>query len=492
VPRWGLCAGALFASVLGASQAAEPTATDPPSIVAEVVARSDSSECAATLVQGRPKAPALDLQLLPTMDKFPALQTESPTSVASYRPMTALECQKIAYAASVPGQLEDLEADAEAKDWKCLKLHHGPSPREQMHRSSARNAREKSAADALELFYRLAESEAKQELIAPTFRVLDDLFKESDELHRKGVSLDVDAFREKRLDAQAAASSNQESIAILNTKLKALCDLPDGDPKYRIWPTVDWKIAPTTYDVEKTVAEGLANREDLVQLEEFESRLNRRTLSVVQDMLGSAFPPLAMESSSGGLHGMKLVGLLFLSKHTSKQELEIRRAQLHIYHEARRREVAVEIREAIAKLDGCVERLSVERARHDRRRSHYDELISKKQKRLASSLETTTARLSVIDSQKTMIGVAADWYIAGVKLQYAMGRIACESVTMGEETSEESTPADLKPQSSDAKSPPNEKQLEPQKQTAPAAAAIPIAEPSKTTPPESSVIWIPK
>src|SRR5207248_2326842 len=126
-------------------------------------------------------------------------------------------------------------------------------------------ARNRSAGQALDLYYRLAEAEAKADLLDHAAADLADAVRRSRDLMGQGFKLPVEltTLQRREIDARADRVKLAAGIVELNGRLKGLIgqdDLPCDD---RLWPAGEFDVAFAPIDSDAAVRVALAHRAEL-------------------------------------------------------------------------------------------------------------------------------------------------------------------------------------------------------------------------------------
>jgi hypothetical protein len=185
----------------------------------------------------------------------------------------------------------------------------------------------------------------------------------------------------------------------------------------------DFDIPNETIEIETAVAQGLAQRPELVSLRAVEQKLDLQTLPAVSQLAKSFnallglmdqpphFPLAALFLR--GLHGNSL----------SCMELEVRRQQLRQRLSDRETAVAEDIREAVRTL--AVQRGLVVLTRQKIRswETGVRELEDRHKQGLASVSEVAMGKLDWLRSRGDLMKEVMAWYRAGVKLNEAQGQL---------------------------------------------------------------------
>src|SRR5262249_41856083 len=126
---------------------------------------------------------------------------------------------------------------------------------------SAIEARNHSAAQALETYFRLAESEAQTDLLQQTFAQLDDAIAQTENLIKQGVRspIEVDVLRRQLVDAQTQGAKLQFQVEQLNSELRRRLGLDPNPVGWHFWPVAEFQLNEEPADIDAAVALGLEN-----------------------------------------------------------------------------------------------------------------------------------------------------------------------------------------------------------------------------------------
>jgi hypothetical protein len=373
-----------------------------------------------------------DLSGLPAT--LAAYQAATPTEPAPpYRALSAQECQCLAVAASAEGNLR--EQERQSVNGGAGK-HHGlcggdkqelATVRDTVLMFSALEARNQSAAKALEYYYQLAEAEAKTDLQRQARGRLEDALAKTRDLLRKGLrsEQEVGAFYRRLIDVQAEGVQLEVSVPKLNSALSQMLGFPACN-ELRLWPCEDFRVLGDPIDLEAAVAVGLANRAELQLLRSLRQQLDAATLPAVRQVLQAADPLLGMAKKPGPC---PLLGkLLAACRCTGKddEELEARRRQLDQALADRERAVAQEVRRAVYTVRGQVELVITAQERVASYEAKVRDLEEGEAKGSVAYPEVTTARLEWLKARGDLAKEVMAWEIARVDLKKAQGLLPLE------------------------------------------------------------------
>jgi outer membrane protein TolC len=295
--------------------------------------------------------------------------------------------------------------------------------REEVLFHTAEEIRNRNAGTALELYYHLVETEAKADLAEQSLQILRDVSNKLLEMKKKGLRLPVDyqTLVRQEIDVQIQQTQLQQAIDQLNSELIGLLGLHGCTPEERLWPADDFRIANEAIAVEDAVAQGLAQRPELVLLRELDPKLNLRTLPAARQFAQSVNPLLGMSGKQSPLLLRIILLRALRGGFGDPFELEVRRQQLEQQRAHREEAVAQEIRQAVRTLASQQQLVVLNR---DKRRSwetKVQELEDRSRQGLASETDVALAKLDTLRARGEIVKEVMAWHIARAKLQQAQG-----------------------------------------------------------------------
>jgi hypothetical protein len=340
-----------------------------------------------------------------------------PARPEQYRRLTAAECRALAFA-SAP-----LAADLIAHPTDVSTLHKiarwatSASDESRIVRGfAADEIRNRSVADALEDYYKLAAAEGQFDLAAQAHGVLRTHRESAQKAIDQGLKDrgDVSAIRRQLLEVESQAAKLEAGSGALNASLAGRLGLDPTDTT-PIWPTDPLRVSAEVIEAESAVATALQYRPDLNLLRALASsdtRLANAVLTGINPLLGSQpmTHPLAM--------------LLALVKHDGDGARSHR--QVLGVLETRERQAAAEVRAAVATLRGQRAAVTAKSAEVRNLVARVDELAKREAAGQQVTVELVTARLDLLKARGELLQSVADWHIADVKLRQAMGLLVRE------------------------------------------------------------------
>jgi hypothetical protein len=345
-----------------------------------------------------------------------------------YRPLTDRECECRAAA-------EATLANLFANELQSVGGRHAKLFGDRLRRlqitiltHSEAEARNQSAGAALELFYRLAEAEARWELLRESITALDSAVAKARELTRQGImpTGDSEDLLRQRIDLQADALQLHQGIERLNAELKVLLGITGCDSdEWRIWPALELPEEIAAVDPAAALAQGLANRPALALVRLLPDVLTLDTLPAARMLLTSYNALLGGDNPAKRLKVCALVELLAKAI-CGRAELEKYRTQLQLLALEREQAVLKEIRLAAQAVNLAREHVALAREVVRVRKDRLIDVDAKAAKGIASFKDTTTARTDWLKARGDLAKAAAELLTARAKLREAQGLLGQE------------------------------------------------------------------
>jgi len=368
-----------------------------------------------------------------------------------YYVLTARQCQALAAANAVWGNILDEESELAA-----AVVGRGRTPRARsaalqsdLLRYSALSERNRAAADALELFYRLAEAESHWDLCQSALEWMEKAEgkKDGSEATVSSASGNAEEKDEKTPERRSQSSSEnvlserwaaqrerwqrrqeeaEQRIEKINSRLRPMLGGELGDFR-RIWPSAALAVSPQKIDVEKAVQHGLEERAELRALRRLLRGIDANDLSAVRHTLEQWHPALGSTPSR--------FPALAQALGTAPQHMEAatREEQIRFLLSRREKEVEEEIRQAARQAQTALEELVQTHQAYLATR----EVQGKRDARSSDQKESGSAReendsqkaapLAYYEAQAELVSRVVAWKIAEVRLLEAVGVLARES-----------------------------------------------------------------
>ncbi|HEX4148078.1 MAG TPA: hypothetical protein VHY20_03780, partial [Pirellulales bacterium] len=269
-----------------------------------------------------------------------------PTGGAPYYALTAGDCQCRAAAQSSLGNLLDGERRIVCSR-QGHKMSAGDAVRLRALSAAAQEARNRSASQALQLYYSLAEVEVQLDLAQQGEDELAADMRRVREMRQQGLEVPFDdsdytrrlaELRSRRIDAEVSRSR-------ANHDLRRLLGMPSDDWTARLWPSTPLIVTVEPIDMQEAVSTALALSPELRGLRQLTGSADDQTLAAIGDVLQSVNGLLGTQAD----HCSILCGLA-AKLHTSAAEVQLRRQQLYQYTLQREQEITEQVRNAASEV----------------------------------------------------------------------------------------------------------------------------------------------
>ena len=338
------------------------------------------------------------------------LPTDAPDA-GPYLALGAEECRRLAAINSSPARLIEEAARPPSSPLgqsQVVELRVALAPH------LAAEARNRTAAAALEAYYRLLEAEQLTDQLAGAILELDALNTNLDALAQSGLPEPTTApqLRSRRLSIRAERETARAGARRLSSELLAAIGAMPGSG--RINPTDIVMVPPDDLDADQAVAHALAGRPDVNAARVLEHRIDTRTATAVTATLAALAPGLPP------LPNDPLANLVAICR--SPDDLRHRVAELRADRE---RSAAGSVRGAVADWNSA--RAAVGAAKV---------LLAQEQTRVASAeandkagisgaaLTLRAARLAQIEAEIGITRAATRWKLADVAVRRELGLLA--------------------------------------------------------------------
>lgn len=284
---------------------------------------------------------------------------------------------------------------------------------------AADELRNRSAADALDDFFQLAQAEGQFDLLAAAHAELHAQLIAAEAAEKQGLRdrADIDALRVQLLGTEAQMAKLEAAIGSLDASLRARLALPPDDP-HPLWPDDPLRVRPDDVDVDEAVRTGLYYRPDLNLLRTLveddcaSTELMRAVVTSLNPLLASKANPLAI-----------LLGPLLKKPDKSAEAM---RQQVAAALAGRERQAEAEIRAAVLALRGHQAAATAKAAEVRRLTAKVESLRKKAAAGLQVTADLTKAKLDLLRARGELLKAATDWNAAEVKLRQAMGLLVRE------------------------------------------------------------------
>jgi hypothetical protein len=378
----------------------------------------------------RPPSIEPDLAGLPDRAAVNAALEPDSEAAPTYRELTAPEAQ--CRAAQTAPRANALQAERRA-----VQPSHGigsagsersTSLQRELLAIAAVEDRNRSAGAALEVFYHLAEAEARGAVLERSLAANDQALRALRQLSERGLPLPVneDALLRQRLGYEQQQVQLELTISQLNEQLRHLTGFEAIGERWRFWPSLAWQVTVERVDVDEAVSLGLALRPELVLLRTLETRLDADTLPVARQVASIVDGLLGASTGRSCLLAIAFRQLTGRISPEEAQEVSARRKQIREYRQDRERGVATEIRQAAATMEAELRRVSLTKEEVTSLSARIRNLEALRLTGGATAFDVTTAELELLRAQSDLIARVIAWKIAVVKLKEAQGLLAEE------------------------------------------------------------------
>ncbi len=296
---------------------------------------------------------------------------------------------------------------------------------------AAREARNRSAASALTLYYTIAELEARRDLSEHAATILDEALADATTVRGRGLPLAADDSQWERDRLELRNKQLELDIALIraNQELKSLLDYAEVSITERIWPDTDLKLFDSRIDVDSAVQLGLRHRNDLRAIGRLSRCADPRRLDAARQAVAPVHALLATSAATGRCCLSAIIALL----HHDKFEAEHRQQQLLELQSQRRLTAESEIRTHAAVIARREQQAAVEHSVVAQWDARIDELVAAQKVGKSNLSEIAQARLKRLEARDQLVRSVVAAKIAYVQLLESQGLLVrcdvpCESV----------------------------------------------------------------
>jgi len=352
-------------------------------------------------------------------------------SPPSYKALTDRDCQCRAADVSARARRYDDEAD-EAEQLAahpllaCLPAYERVLVlKVDVNRAKAAEDRNSVAGQALNVFYKLIEAEAKVDLQHESMNVVGEAIAKARDLQDKGLrsAEDVENLERQMSDLRADGVRLQMNIVDLNIELNKFLDLDVSTCccKARFWPIYEPHFQPHAPDCQAAVAEGLAKRPELFMLQRIIEEMTVENFPPVRKLLHSVKELLGLGDDSAPCQKLADLRAKFCGTGRSAEELCTRRGQVEEHRAERVRAITAEITQAVHDLERQAQVVALVRERATMWQRRIADLEAKFKRALATFAEVTDARLQWIKARGDLIKEVVAWERLLVQLHFHQG-----------------------------------------------------------------------
>ena len=347
----------------------------------------------------------------PDVTQVAATLPASTPDPGPYLALGAEECRRLAAINSAPARLIDAAANSPTP-------LPGNSRADDLRRTLgvqlAAEARNRTAASALEAYYRLLEAELVTDALGGAVAELDALNTGLDALAASGLPEPATAptLREKRLSVRADRETARAGARRLSAELLPVIGAAPGSG--RINPTDVISVPGADLDADQAVARALITRPDVNAARALQACVDSRTATAITSALASLSPGLP-ELPAG-------LGTQLLTLCKSPDDLQRRITNLR---EDRELAAAGAVRGAVADWNSA--RAAVGAAKV--RQAQETKRVASEQARESSGVSGAatalrTARLAQIEADVGVLRAAIKWKLADVAVRRELGLLA--------------------------------------------------------------------
>jgi hypothetical protein len=373
-----------------------------------------------------PQATDLPLveRVIPAADVSAAGDPSAPPPAQGYYQLSADECRDLACKNSSAANLIEASVVVEPG---CFAHLSGRDAVDLLRVTAAghlsREARNRSAAAALTLYYRILEMELKSDVLANSVQEVDALLKLAETLEQKGFKPadDTHALKKQRMELTGDAAKLRSAITRLNAELKSLLAIDPGTPGL-ILPADQVKVVPDPLDPQLAVQVGLASRADLNLLRGVANAVDVRTLAAAKRVLSGLVPVLAAVSRPADAPSLLTP---FVDGMAKAEGSAVRKQLTGLLHD-REREAAKDIRAAVDEWTTARDLVAVARQKFELDTQRVDDLTKRAATGQTVEPDLSKAKLDLLKTEADLISAVAAWKVADVKAREAMGLLCCE------------------------------------------------------------------
>jgi hypothetical protein len=292
-----------------------------------------------------------------------------------------------------------------------------------MLRHASVEARNLASGTALELYYRLAELEAKSDLLRGGLATVEEALTELRKAKEQGLKVppELAKLENRQLELAADLTRAQLGIEQINGELGRLLGWHELGLSGHVWPVDTFSVTPRRDDLDAAVALGLSQRAQLNLIRSLRDDVDVRTLPTMLLLLRSYNGFLGM--------GRSETFISFMTGSVSpgaQSDVDKRRRQMDEMLQEQEYVVAQEIRLALHTIDAKTKLVALAKEKITTAQARLKDLQDKRERGTASALDVSTQRLVLGQAQGELIQEVMAWHTAGAKLKQAQGLLALE------------------------------------------------------------------
>lgn len=335
----------------------------------------------------------------------------------SYCRLTVQQAQCLAATNAPLARL--LEQEAQALEAQPGGLHRDRCSQQDLQQIlylQATHERNRAAAAALQLFFRLAEAEAGVDNVKARLEELSKLLADVQRLQAAGVAstLSQATVEAQQLELVHKQVDLEGTIDELNHQLVNLLGV-EPPPEKRLWPDADLKVNPAVPSVEASQQLAFEQRADLAAL-----RLAAdQDLDVMRALLGQTNAGLGM-----ALGGCRALSLLHVA--ARREEECVRGDQLSSAADEQERTIEHDVASAVATIEARLMQIGLSKRRLEAVERQHERTLQKRQIDPAAAFEARRAKLEVLAAEQDLMHDVIEWKLAAVKLRELQEELAME------------------------------------------------------------------
>lgn len=364
-----------------------------------------------------------------SIPRFDPTTAPLPQRSAAVKLLTESECWQAAIV--FPPPQDPFETGLTAVWWNEVPTdEYTASAQQLLHEARARidaTARNTAAGMALDDYFRLADAEGRAKLLVDAITILDRLRKQTEEVRVNGVPVPVAPEELDRQRAGLLTFLEQAELGanLLNISLKRKIGVSGQTPE-RLWPSETFAVTEDSIDVATEVQSALANRPDLQLLRLLYIRLNPETLPAVEELLrgrknedaGHAYESKAMRTAMKSVFGRHHRAKAAEIDAVARVQVVVLRQRLADLIAARERQVADEVRSAVALMKSQARQVGLARWKAENRIQQHAKSAN------AGPLAESAAELEAVRARADVIEAVMTWHQARARFETARGSYA--------------------------------------------------------------------
>ncbi len=371
---------------------------------------------------------------LSAIDQFEALAlppAESMSGSEPYRSLNPADCQCYAVQASAGGNRLAAERSA-----VCAQNSKRPRKTERITRlrmqllaTAEIAARDITAAEALEAYYKLAAAEHGRDSFARTLQELAEAEKMLAKLTGRGlqgVSNDGELERQ-RYELSSQLGQLELDRHELTETLRNKLGVPIHEPWWSVWPDTPLSVDAVPIDEDVAISIALQTRAELRLLRIVLHNIDAETLSAARTVLSQVNGLLGLgPPSTCSCCSLCLLNGPLCSDCSEEMEVAARRAQVAQQLAEQEAEVIAEVRTAILTIETRLEQVILARQELASWTERLAALEAKSSTAGATFLEITQARVQKLQAEHNLIRQVVAWHLGYVQLKKAEGVLSQE------------------------------------------------------------------